>query len=134
MSEAIVAVVCTISAIVLLTTIFLYFFPIVQIAGYSMFPTLLDGELYLGRRVFRKTKCKVGEIYVYRPPYDSDEERFVIKRLSHIEKDQSGRIKYYFLGDNSNDSYDSRYYGLVDSSRVVAHIVAKKRGVSNEGL
>ena len=71
---------------------------------------------------------------MYRPPYDSDEERFVIKRLSCIEKDQSGRTKYYFLGDNSSDSYDSRYYGYVDSSRVVARIVAKKRGGSNEGV
>lgn len=98
-----------------------------------MFPTLLDKEVYLGRRVFRKTKCKVGEIYVYRPPYDSDEEKFVIKRLHHTDKDLlTGRLQYYFLGDNSSDSYDSRYYGLVDSSRVVAHIVAKKRGVSNE--
>lgn len=115
-----------------LFSIFLYLFPVVQIVGYSMFPTLLDKEVFLGRRVFRKSKCKVGEIYVYKPPYDSDEERFVIKRLSKIEKDQSGRTKYYFLGDNSSDSYDSRYYGYVDSSRVVARIVAKKRGGSNE--
>ena len=98
-----------------------------------MFPTLLDGEIFLGRRVFRKTKCKCGEIYVYKPPYDSNEEKFVIKRLSKIKKDKSGRLKYYFLGDNSSDSYDSRYYGYVDSSRVVAHIV-KKRGVSNEAI
>ena len=107
---------------------FLFFFPVVQICGYSMFPTLMDGEFYLGRRVFRKDKCKFGEIYVFRPPYDDREERYVIKRLSDI-KYESGKVKYFFLGDNYNDSYDSRYYGYVDSSNVVAHIVLKKRGV-----
>ena len=113
--------------VVLLFT-FLFFFPVVQICGYSMFPTLMDGEFYLGRRVFRKDKCKFGEIYVFRPPYDDREERYIIKRLSGI-KCEGDKVQYYFLGDNSNDSYDSRYYGYVDSSNVVAHIVLKKRGV-----
>lgn len=109
--------------------LFLYLFPIVQICGYSMFPTLMDGEFHLGRRVFRKSKCKFGEIYVYKPPYDGREEKYVIKRLAGIQCDRNGQVKYYFLGDNADDSYDSRYYGYVDSKNVVAHIVLKKRGV-----
>lgn len=115
-------------AFILLACAFLFFFPIVQICGYSMFPTMIDGEFYLGRRVLRKDKCKCGEIYVYKPPYDSKEERYVIKRLSGYEYGSGGKVKYYFLGDNQDDSYDSRYYGCVDSHNVVAHI-SEKRGV-----
>ena len=111
----------TVLGILLTSLIFFFFFPIVQICGYSMFPTLLDGEVFLSKRVFRKSKCKAGKIYVYRPPYDSNEERFVIKRLAFI---QDG--KYYFLGDNANDSYDSRYYGYVDSKNVVAQLLTRR--------
>ena len=99
----------------------LFFFPVVQICGYSMFPTLNDQEIYFGRRIFNKSKCKVGKIYVYRPPYESEEEKFVIKRLADIKDG-----KYFFLGDNPNDSYDSRYYGYVDSKNVVAQLLTRK--------
>lgn len=98
--------------------LFLFFFPVVKICGYSMFPTLTDGEFYLSIRVFNKSKCKVGGIYVFRPPYDSEEEKFVIKRLVEVRNG-----KYYFLGDNSSDSYDSRYYGFVNSENVVAKLI-----------
>ena len=99
----------------------LFFFPTIQICGYSMFPTLNDGEFYIGKRVFRKSKCKVGKIYVYRPPYESEQEKFVIKRLADIKDG-----KYFFLGDNADDSYDSRYYGYVDSKNVVAELITRK--------
>lgn len=111
----------TIIGVIALVLLFFALFPFVQICGYSMFPTLTDGEMYLSRRIFRKDKCQVGKIYVYRPPYDSDEERFVIKRLDHIKFG-----KYYFLGDNQDDSYDSRYYGYVDSKNVVAQLLIRK--------
>lgn len=101
--------------------LFLFFFPVTQICGYSMFPTLTDGEFYISRRVFRKSKCKVGNIYVYRPPYESEEEKFVIKRLADIKDG-----KYFFLGDNADDSYDSRYYGYVNNKNVVAQLITRK--------
>lgn len=108
-------------AICLVIVLILTFFPVVQICGYSMFPTLTDGEFYMSRRVFRKSKCKVGKIYVYRPPYEGREENYVIKRLADIKDG-----KYFFLGDNADDSYDSRYYGYVDSKNVVAELITRK--------
>ena len=111
----------TLLAILLAIAIILFFFPVVQICGYSMFPTLDDGEFYLSKRVFRKTKCEVGKIYVYRPPYEGREESYVIKRLADIKDG-----KYFFLGDNADDSYDSRYYGYVNSNNVVAELITRK--------
>lgn len=114
-------IILTLLGIILAIFLVLTFFPVVQICGYSMFPTLSDGEFYMSRRVFRKTKCRVGKIYVYRPPYESEEEKFVIKRLADIKDG-----KYFFLGDNADDSYDSRYYGYVDSKNVVAELITRK--------
>lgn len=126
---AIIQVLLVISLCVLAILGVLYIYPIIQICGNSMYPTMYDGEFYVGRRVFRKNKCELGEIYVFRPPYSNRNERFVVKRLHQIEVDKvTGKKKYYFLGDNSAESYDSRYYGFVDSSNVIAH-VEQKRGV-----
>ena len=112
--------------ILLFFIVLFYLFPVVQICGYSMFPTLMDGELHIGRRVLRKSKCKKGEIYVYKPPYEGREEKYVIKRLKYIDYDKGGNPKYFFVGDNKDDSFDSRYYGYVDYHNVVAHIVLRK--------
>lgn len=106
---------------VALILLFVLFFPLVKICGYSMFPTLSDGEFYLSKRVFRKHKCKIGKIYVYRPPYEDDTQKFVIKRLADIKDG-----KYFFLGDNAMDSYDSRYYGYVNPDHVVAQLITRK--------
>lgn len=115
-------IISTVVLVICLITIFaIYLFPIVNICGYSMFPTLTDGEFYFSKRVFRKKKCEIGKIYVYRPPYEDDEEKFVIKRLADIKDG-----KYFFLGDNADDSYDSRYYGYVDSKNVVAQLLTRK--------
>ena len=60
--------------LILALLIFVLFeiFPIVFIEGNSMHPTLLSGEVYLGVRVFRKKKIRPLQVYVFRPPYDSD--------------------------------------------------------------
>ena len=105
--------------ILFLIALVFYRFPLVQVCGNSMYPTFKDGEIHLGKRLTQseKIKCKKGRIYVFRPPYSSD-EKYVIKRLYEIEEG-----KYFFLGDNSDCSYDSRYYGYVDSNLVVAEII-----------
>lgn len=110
-------------AIAVVVMVFLYLFPVVKICGDSMHPTLKNGEYYLGRRVFRKSKCKVGRIYVFKPPYEEDRgERFVIKRLYGIDYPKGGTPKCYFLGDNTEESYDSRHYGFVSCKDIVAVI------------
>lgn len=104
-----------------LMSLLFYLFPVIKICGTSMYPTLKDGEFYLSKRVFNKNKLTVGGIYVFIPPYSNGQERYVIKRLHRVYKNRC-----FFLGDNSKDSYDSRDYGYVASSKVVAQLIVRK--------
>ena len=111
--------------LILLGLAFLYLFPIVEICGDSMYPTLKNGELYISRRVFDKRECKPGHIYVLVPPYDSDEQKYIVKRLISLEDSSYILRKYYFVGDNPDRSYDSRAYGYVPCTNVISEVIPK---------
>lgn len=100
----------------------LYMFPPVEVLGESMYPTLLDGEQVRGVRISHKKPLILNDIYVFRPPYMSGEDKYVVKRLIYI--DYKGRL--FFQGDNADYSFDSRDYGLVSRDNVVAHIILKE--------
>lgn len=106
----------------------LYLFPIITIAGDSMYPTFVEGERVIGSRLFDKTDCKEGRIYVIHLRDDENGEPYlIIKRLYRkVFSEKDNEFYYYFLGDNRKVSADSRVYGLFSSDRVVAEIIGKK--------
>lgn len=107
---------------ILLILFFIYYhFFVITIVGDSMFPTRQDGEIYLGVKVYRKSKCRPNDVYVFRPPYDSDEQKYVIKRLVNY-RGEGKDTRYFFVGDNRPNSYDSREYGFVPCKNVVARV------------
>lgn len=71
-----------------------------RISGRSMGSTLPDGSLVIFRR---SGKISVGSVVL---AYQAGRE--VVKRISKIEDN-----KYYLLGDNLEESTDSREYGPV---------------------
>lgn len=105
-----------------------YLFPLAYVSGNSMLPTYHEGQVLLCRRVLKKHKFrpKDGSVYVFKAPYDSEKKRLVIKRV-HFTVSRDSHSKYYcqLLGDNPKESYDSRQYGLVDASLVVAKVIMK---------
>lgn len=122
MTNLILAILITIVVLVVLVLLFNFIFPLVRVEGDSMLPTFTEGEYLRSRRVLFKKHCKVNSIYVIHLRSEKGKPYYVIKRLSKILPDNS----YWFLGDNSRVSFDSRYYGGVPYHMVVSKIIVKK--------
>ena len=98
------------------TIVIIILFHTVFMLGYvpssSMEPTLETGSLILGLRLHGK--LNTGDIIIFR-----HENSYLVKRIAAIEGDvveHYGIIKsvpedcFYVLGDNTEHSYDSRYW------------------------
>jgi nickel-type superoxide dismutase maturation protease len=81
-----------------------------------MNPTLRDGEVVL---VDRDAEIEVGDIVVARHPIEQVSE--VVKRVERIS--EPGH--YYLVGDNFDDSTDSRHYGAVTKEYIKGKVVAR---------
>lgn len=84
--------------------------------GASMNPTLKDGEVVL---VDRDAKIEIGDIVVAKHPVEQITQ--VVKRVQSI----SERGHYFLIGDNLNDSIDSRHYGAVTKEYIKGKVVAR---------
>jgi signal peptidase I len=125
----------------------------VRVDGFSMRPTLEDGEFILVNRLaYKFGSPKLGEIIVFRSPVTPDED--LIKRVIGLPGDEivirDGQVSingslleepyiaaspiysgswqvvdgYLFvLGDNRNDSSDSHSWGLVPLANVVGRSI-----------
>lgn len=81
-----------------------------------MNPTLKDGEVVL---VDREAEIEVGDIVVAKHPIEQTSE--VVKRVASI----NDRGHYFLIGDNPDDSVDSRHYGAVTRNYIKGKVVAR---------
>ena len=84
--------------------------------GKSMNPTLKDGEVVL---VDRNAAIEVGDIVVAKHPSEQTSE--VVKRIERINE----RGNYFLVGDNPEDSNDSRHFGAVTKDYIKGKVVAR---------
>ena len=84
--------------------------------GKSMNPTLKDGEIVL---VDRAAKIEVGDIVVAKHPIEQTGE--VVKRIERINE----HGHYFLVGDNLEDSNDSRHFGAVTREYIKGKVVAR---------
>ena len=84
--------------------------------GTSMNPTLKDGEVVL---VAREAAIEVGDIVVAKHPFEQDSE--VVKRVERINE----RGHYFLVGDNLEESIDSRDFGAVTREYIKGKVVAR---------
>lgn len=124
-------VVACIFLILIALIAFIIVFPIIEVEGESMFPTYHDSEFLLGYRFFPKEKLKVGDVIVYKRP---SERICVIKRIARITSSiyNENDLLFYCLGDNSQNSYDSRDYGYIPQKDIVCKIILEQRRNRNE--
>ena len=97
-----------------------YVFPIVLVCGDSMYPTYQNHTILLTTRCF--LDYKPGEVYVYDREDEDGNHKSVIKRLHDVTM-QDNECYLYFLGDNTEGSFDSRHYSYVHHSKVVCKVV-----------
>ena len=81
-----------------------------------MNPTLRDGEVVL---VDREAKIEVGDIVIAAHPFEQNSE--IVKRVAQINK----RGHYFLVGDNLEDSNDSRHFGAVSREYIKGKVVAR---------
>ena len=84
--------------------------------GKSMNPTLEDGEVVL---VDREAEIEVGDIVVAKHPIEQRSE--VVKRIERINE----HGHYFLVGDNQEDSNDSRHFGAVTREYIKGKVVAR---------
>ncbi len=118
-----------IPVIYLITTMIL--FRMVFLIGYvptaSMEPTLHEGSLLLGCRLYGE--LKTGDIIIF-----EHDGKLLVKRIAACPGEtieHSSELLtvpvdcYYVLGDNAENSYDSRYWEdpFVDKAAIVAKLI-----------
>lgn len=84
--------------------------------GKSMNPTLKDGETVL---VDREAEIEIGDIVVAKHPLEQSTE--IVKRIERI----NSRGHYFLVGDNLEDSNDSRHFGAVSREYIKGKVVAR---------
>ncbi len=84
--------------------------------GKSMNPTLKDGETVL---VDRAAKIEIGDIVIAKHPVEQNSE--IVKRVERINE----RGDYFLIGDNLEDSNDSRHFGAVTREYIKGKVVAR---------
>lgn len=81
-----------------------------------MNPTLYDGEAVL---VDRNAEPEIGDIVVAKHPVEQNSE--IVKRIARINE----HGHYVLIGDNAEDSNDSREFGAVTREYIKGKVVAR---------
>lgn len=101
-------------AIFILMFCFGYVFRIANVQGCSMEPTLQSGDIRICNILDTPS---VGDIVIIKPCILFG-DKYIIKRITDIQDD-----KIFVMGDNRNDSYDSRNFGWLDMDQVLGVII-----------
>jgi nickel-type superoxide dismutase maturation protease len=87
---------------------------VATVDGLSMMPTLMPGDRLLVRRVAIRQVRRGQIVVVLDPAWPS---AWVVKRVAAVHGDPPSGL--YVLGDNTQDSRDSRHYGYLTAGALL---------------
>ncbi|HMS22308.1 MAG TPA: signal peptidase I [Candidatus Levybacteria bacterium] len=85
---------------------------IFKITGHSMEPTIKNGDSVLAVGMF---SIKKGDVIVFQ-----NDSKYFVKRVAAIIGD-----KVKVLGDNPEDSFDSRNFGEIEKDVIIGKVIKK---------
>lgn len=87
-----------------------------KVKGHSMEPFLLDNQIVLTSPIpFIFSKPKVGDVVVFKVG-----DGIYIKRVKEIRNQ-----KFFLIGDNKEDSLDSRKIGWIERKDIIGKVIHK---------
>ena len=93
------------------------FIKFLKVEGDSMYPTIAEGSVvFISFIKYLFLSPKVGDIVVVKT--DEFHDIPILKRISDIKDDE-----YYVLGDNLNDSFDSRKFGYIKKRHIIGKVL-----------
>ncbi len=93
-----------------------------RVENNSMLPALRSGEQVI---VKKSAKINVGDIVIAKHPFKKSVE--IIKRIKEIDKNG----KYFLVGDNSDESTDSRTFGAVSIECIKGKVISRLNNFDN---
>jgi len=112
------------------------------VSGASMEPTFNNGDYLIVDEIsYRFEKPQKGDVIIFHYPLDPS--KFFIKRIEGLPGDTViengkevvlGENEYYVLGDNRNESLDSRYWGSLPKNLIVGRAILRLWPVNKVGI
>jgi nickel-type superoxide dismutase maturation protease len=89
-----------------------------KITGHSMEPTFLQGtEVLVSSLPYLFLRPKAGDVIAFKNKAD---KKIYIKRVAEIRNSA-----FYVLGDNKQDSRDSKNFGLITKKDIIGKVIHK---------
>jgi len=88
------------------------------VCGDSMLPTIRPGDsLLIDEKYYAHQSPTINDIVLFRDPREFN--RIMVKRVVRLDKDT-----VFLQGDNPAESTDSRHFGAIHSSKLIARVTS----------
>ena len=94
--------------------------PFVQckISGASMLPSFKEGEEVLVQKRWFFCRIHKGSVVIAKDPRN---HKLILKRIEQVRD-----YKYFLIGDNRNESTDSRAFGWIEKTNIIGSVITAK--------